>query len=91
MPVHKDDWKFLGTKFVDTVLHMGCATPCSIFQPITRAICSVMESCFPSVKTFGYLDDFSIVSGDEVTAKNMSKVSGYYAYNLGFRCQNTRP
>ena len=76
VPVHRGDWKYLGmvfrgAYFVDTVLPMGCATSCSIFQTITRALCALMESRFPNLKMFGYLDDFLLVSSNKSTCMDL--------------------
>jgi hypothetical protein len=67
VPVNKADWRYLGMAFngayfVDTVLPMGCATSCAIFQSLTRAICWLLEKRFGGLRVFGYLDDFLLVS-----------------------------
>ena len=69
IPVRRQDWHYLGMAvkgafFVDTVLPMGCATSCSIFQAFTNAICWIMKRRFSSLKVFGYLDDFLLISTD---------------------------
>ena len=67
VPVHPDDWKFLGMcykghYFIDTCLPMGCASSCNIFSTISDALSFAFQRENGDCKCFNYLDDFLIVA-----------------------------
>ena len=66
VPIHKDDWKYLGMRYkdkylVDTTLPMGLGTPCKIFQMISDSLAWIFRQDHIDCYMFNYLDDFLIL------------------------------
>ena len=66
VPIHKDDWKYLGMRYkdkylVDTTLPMGLGTSCKIFQMISDSLAWIFRQDHIDCYMFNYLDDFLIL------------------------------
>ena len=67
VPIHKQDWRFLGMKiadkyFVDRCLPMGLRSSCTIYQRISDALAWSFMGGSPSTFIANYLDDFLLIT-----------------------------
>ena len=70
VPIHRDDWRYLGMKFqdkyfCDTCLPMGLGTSCRIFTEVSNALAWIFKQQNPRAAIFNYLDDFLIMAADK--------------------------
>ena len=70
VPIHRDDWRYLGMMFqdkylCDICLPMGLGTSCRIFTEISNALAWMFKQQNPRAAIFNYLDDFLIMAADK--------------------------
>lgn len=70
VPIHRQDWKFLGIKvedqyYIDRMLPMGASSSCQLFQRISDGLKSIYQKLYSEVHVFNYLDDFLFVAESE--------------------------
>ena len=70
VPIHKDDWRYLGMQLqdkylCDRCLPMGLGSSCRIFTEISNALAWIFTQHNPKATVFNYLDDFLIVARDK--------------------------
>ena len=89
VPIHKDDWRYLGMRFqdkymCDICLPMELGTSCRIFTEISNSLAWIFLNRHPNAMIFNYLDDFLILATSESKCKTALDDFLFVLDDIGF-------